>query len=333
MVADERERGQPVWPRKFLLPRANQDVSENVHLAEMAGRDERGAVHLGDYRGPLDHIVREQFRAIVEFRAGASARAPKSEFRPSARRPGPGPPSARRAGLSSRLFSCTIARRFTNSCSTSRLKGEQPAMDFVERARSPARSRFAEGRPRPPRQAPRSPGRDSARPPGRRSSGRTAARLPRRAPPPRFLPACQGFPRSHSAEVAEKRRMISAGGLVAEPRSRVTVGAKHARAGRHDHRPASEQRSQRVGVQRAGAAESHQREAARIVALLDRDQAQRAEHVLVDDVDYSRRRLHQSDPERGRRSSSPRFAPPGDRASSRRRANRPADSRVPRWRR
>jgi hypothetical protein len=51
-------------------------------------------------------------------------------------------------------------------------------------------------------------------------------------------------------------------------------------------------------VQRAGAAEGHQREAARVVALLDRDQAQRAEHVFVDDIDYARCRFHQTDPER-----------------------------------
>jgi len=38
-------------------------------------------------------------------------------------------------------------------------------------------------------------------------------------------------------------------------------------------------------VQRAGAAEGHQREVAGVEALLDRDQPERAEHVLVDDVD------------------------------------------------
>ena len=42
---------------------------------------------------------------------------------------------------------------------------------------------------------------------------------------------------------------------------------------------------ERVGMQRTGAAEGDQREVARIVALLDRHEPQRAEHVLVDDVD------------------------------------------------
>ena len=52
-----------------------------------------------------------------------------------------------------------------------------------------------------------------------------------------------------------------------------------------DGRPAAHQPRDRIDVQRPGAAEAHQREVARVVALLDRDHPQRAEHVLVDDVD------------------------------------------------
>ena len=52
---------------------------------------------------------------------------------------------------------------------------------------------------------------------------------------------------------------------------------------RHDHRERAHQLRDRVGVQRPGAAEGHQRELARVVAALHGDHAQRAGHVLVDD--------------------------------------------------
>ena len=42
---------------------------------------------------------------------------------------------------------------------------------------------------------------------------------------------------------------------------------------------------ERTGVQRAGASVGDEREVARIVAALDRDDAQSAEHLRVDDVD------------------------------------------------
>src|SRR5260370_21001455 len=45
------------------------------------------------------------------------------------------------------------------------------------------------------------------------------------------------------------------------------------------------------------AAEGNQRELAWIVTLLDRHQAQRAEHVFVDDIDDPAGRLHQTKPE------------------------------------
>ena len=59
----------------------------------------------------------------------------------------------------------------------------------------------------------------------------------------------------------------------------------HSRPGRRrdDHRVAAHQLRDRVGVQRARAAEGDEREVARIVAALHRDEAQRAGHVLVDD--------------------------------------------------
>ena len=48
----------------------------------------------------------------------------------------------------------------------------------------------------------------------------------------------------------------------------------------------------------ARAAKAHHRKFARIVALLDADHAQRAEHVLVDDIDDPARGVHQADAER-----------------------------------
>ena len=55
--------------------------------------------------------------------------------------------------------------------------------------------------------------------------------------------------------------------------------------GRHDDRERAHQLGDRVGVQRAGAAEGDERELARVVAALDADHAQRAGHVLVDDLE------------------------------------------------
>ena len=77
--ADERNR---LSRRAILLLRANQDVAESVDLAEMTGQDQRGAVHLRDYRRPLDHVVREQLRAIVEFRAERAPVRPDRSFVP-----------------------------------------------------------------------------------------------------------------------------------------------------------------------------------------------------------------------------------------------------------
>ena len=51
-------------------------------------------------------------------------------------------------------------------------------------------------------------------------------------------------------------------------------------------------------MQRAGAAERHQGKIPRIEALLNGDEAQRAEHVLVDDVEDALRRLVQVEAQR-----------------------------------
>ncbi len=56
-----------------------------------------------------------------------------------------------------------------------------------------------------------------------------------------------------------------------------------------------EQDAKRIRMQRPRSAEGDQREIARIVALLDRHEAQRAEHVLVDDIDDALRGVDEAD--------------------------------------
>src|SRR5690606_32615447 len=70
-------------------------------------------------------------------------------------------------------------------------------------------------------------------------------------------------------------------GFILHPSGGVTVGAEHTGARRDDYRPGVHQDAHGIGVQRTGAAEAAQGEIARIVALLDTDQAQRAVHVFV----------------------------------------------------
>ena len=60
-------------------------------------------------------------------------------------------------------------------------------------------------------------------------------------------------------------------------------GRKHARTGRHQYGPHAEKARQRPTVQRARAAERQERELARIMAAFDRDEPDRADHVVVDD--------------------------------------------------
>ena len=71
------------------------------------------------------------------------------------------------------------------------------------------------------------------------------------------------------------------------PSADSTPGAGGTTIGRH-----AEQARQRAAVQRPGAAEGQQREVARVVAALDRDHADGAHHVVVDDgEDAARGRL------------------------------------------
>ena len=86
--------------------------------------------------------------------------------------------------------------------------------------------------------------------------------------------------------------------LVAEARDQVAQRAQQARRGRHDHREGAHQLRDRVGVQRAGAAEGHERELARVVAALHADHAQRAGHVLVDDPQDAVGGLLEAEPHR-----------------------------------
>src|ERR1700687_3157991 len=58
---------------EILLLGANQDVSETINLTEMAGQDERRAIHLSDYRRALEHVVTKQSRAVGEFRGERGA--------------------------------------------------------------------------------------------------------------------------------------------------------------------------------------------------------------------------------------------------------------------
>ena len=96
-------------------------------------------------------------------------------------------------------------------------------------------------------------------------------------------------------------------GRLLQTRARVVVahlGAEqaerrqHAGMARDDDRAHAEQRGEVGAVQRAGAAEGHQREVARVVAALDRHQPERADHVVVHDVEDALRRRLQREPER-----------------------------------
>ena len=90
--------------------------------------------------------------------------------------------------------------------------------------------------------------------------------------------------RTSARPVSEKPPHEAARRFVPGSRRRVSVGAEHAGARRHDHRPAPEDARQRVGVHRARATERHQRKVAGIEALLHGNETQRADHGLVDDV-------------------------------------------------
>ena len=95
--------------------------------------------------------------------------------------------------------------------------------------------------------------------------------------------------------------------LVAEVGHEVAERAQQPRRGRHDDREGAHQLGHRVGVQRSGAAEGHERELARVVSALDGDHAQRAGHVLVDDREDALGRLARpTGPSRRRPGAPPR---------------------------
>ena len=75
---------------------------------------------------------------------------------------------------------------------------------------------------------------------------------------------------------------------------------------RHDHRERAHQLRDGVRVERAGAAVGDEREVARVVAALHRDEPQRAGHVLVDDREDPLGRLLDGARGRSRRRSSAR---------------------------
>ena len=72
--------------------------------------------------------------------------------------------------------------------------------------------------------------------------------------------------------------------FIAHGRRCIAKGTQHARARRDDRRPGAQQSRQGVRMQRARAAEGDQRVVARVVALLDRHEPERTDHVLVDDI-------------------------------------------------
>ena len=69
----------------------------------------------------------------------------------------------------------------------------------------------------------------------------------------------------------------------------------------HHHLPDAELRGERDGMHAAAAAEGDQREVARVVAAIERDQLQRVDHVVVGDADDAARRLDAVDAELGAR--------------------------------
>ncbi len=73
---------------------------------------------------------------------------------------------------------------------------------------------------------------------------------------------------------------------------------EHAGTRRHDDGAHAEQAGERGAVQRTGTAEGEQREVARVVAALDRDDADGADHVVVDDGEDAARRLLQAQAQR-----------------------------------
>jgi len=116
----------------ILLLRANQDVSEKVNLAEMAGQDERRTVHLSDYRRAFEHVVREQPRALVEFRG---ERAPLRPNRSFALERGlrVGTAFGHASGFELAAFLLRDRAQVHKFVLSVKVEGEEAEMDFVER--------------------------------------------------------------------------------------------------------------------------------------------------------------------------------------------------------
>ena len=79
------------------------------------------------------------------------------------------------------------------------------------------------------------------------------------------------------------------------PRGCIAKRTEHTGRDRRNRGPAAHQSRHCVQVQRPRSAKAHQRKVAWVIALLYRDHPQRAEHVLVDDVDNAARCRHQVD--------------------------------------
>ncbi len=108
-----------------------------------------------------------------------------------------------------------------------------------------------------------------------------------------------GVDRRHRRQIVAGRRLQArARVVVAHLAAEQAERGEHARVARHHDRAHAEQRGQRAAVQRAGAPEGHQRERARVVAALDRHQADGADHGVVDDVEDAAGRRLQAEPER-----------------------------------
>ena len=199
-----------------------------VHGGRVAGQDQGGRVHLGDDRGPADHVVGPQRGAVVdrgvhptaldEDRMGVARRRWPVAALQGDRRDRRPRPRHRRAGVDQLVVHGEQER-------------EEPLVLGVERGRERRRG------PAPRRRSgSRSPARGSARPPGTRWSAARRARPARRAPHPPRPRARRGSRAGRRVEVGEASQH-GAGRLAARRRRRVAQRAQHARRRRHDHRP------------------------------------------------------------------------------------------------
>ena len=158
-------------------------------------------------------------------------------------------------------------------------------------SRSGARARRRRPRPAPPGRARRSP-RSAARRTGRGSAARRCIRSRRPSIP-------SSIERRSSSTSAARRSALSSSPLsitvraVSRRRSEAQQAERreHAAGPRADDPRDAQLVGDRRGVHRPGAAERQQREVARVDAALDRDHAQRPDHLLVGDADDALGRL------------------------------------------